>query len=235
MVEASEFYRKANYLESVVRVYDNYEELELSGFRGTAFAFQSDHHPLAYVTAAHVVGDLEVGTSLFLQGGSGGGNATLGAIHESADIALLTKRLGALGVEPHPLGPPKAARWGDDVLSVGFPLDVLGENSVHPPPVLRIFKGHIQRLVAGYEPPFNKALRYDAAELSFAAPRGLSGAPVMSWFDGSLIGVVTENQRSESNDGVIQYGITALIDPVLDWINDELAAIATGKRNAGEV
>jgi hypothetical protein len=82
--------------------------------------------------------------------------------------------------------------WGQPVTCYGWPVDVFGPDTSKEQ--LRAFRGHVQRLFT-YTGRLGGS--YPAAELSFAAPPGLSGAPV--FLDNepkTIVGVVTENLAS---------------------------------------
>jgi hypothetical protein len=82
---------------------------------------------------------------------------------------------------------------------------------------------------------------YDGVELSFASPAGLSGGPVSSALDYSLVmGLVTENiesskylstitevvepdrTRSEYIHSRIDYAIAVRLDPLTPWLDEQI-------------
>jgi hypothetical protein len=81
---------------------------------------------------------------------------------------------------------------GSDVTSFGYPFSGMkGERENRMPAVeSRVFKGHIMRTFAFSHPGNPPGLAY---ELSFPAPRGLSGAPVIDLATSCVVGVIFGN------------------------------------------
>jgi hypothetical protein len=121
--------------------------------------------------------------------------------------------------------------FGEDVWAFGFPTEISPQGGNDPQP--RFFKGHIQTRYR-YSDRFN----YDAVELSFPAPGGLSGGPVAILNPNDLlVGMVTTNHDSytvtDSMDEIdesgkrtiiegrkiVSYGLALALDGVDDWLD----------------
>lgn len=200
-------------------------------FEGSCFLFRNDAFA---ITARHcVAGELAEYQCNFPQLGSTVQVSTVHR-HPRADVAALqlveaTYRLmpdqGRLpGVNPA-VGFFGLASygWGSDVTAFGYPSEGQQQGGTDPEP--RFFKGHIQAIH-----PRADFCDYLFAELSFPAPRGLSGAPLMHpGITDLVIGVVTSNFRTTvevdlgSPDGSttrdpVHYGRALLLDGVTDWL-----------------
>lgn len=208
------------------------QEGDIVEFSGTGFGYQSAG---IVMTASHVV----CGTkpeNIYMQLVDGSFvNPHSVAIHPSADIAaMLFDRSKAplcfsKGV---PAGSGAIYELGTSVISYGFPYIDIGGNRKELEP--RLLTGNIQRC-------FKYAIgsmHYEAYELSFPTPVGLSGSPVM--LENNIdfaIGVVTTNFESSTvidsyeehqEDGtkeihktikVTTYGIAATLFSIDDWID----------------
>lgn len=201
-------------------------------FLGSCFAFRQRH---VYLTAAHCIGSLNataiVISTPFQQ--SGPWQVTNITTHPTADLAALEiDPAGTSYVEPF-YGLSLNATFGTDIAAIGFPEDSTTSDS--PRPTARYFKGNIQRLLH-YKSPLG--YEYDAAELSFGAPAGLSGGPVfVTDMAGNLVGLVCENFESstylrsieevqegasvykEKVHSVINYAICVRIGQYEQWLN----------------
>lgn len=200
-------------------------------FEGTCFLFRNDSFA---VTAHHCVTDeLAEYRCDFPQLGS---SVPVSVVHRHprADVAALQLVDGTCRLSPDQGRLPgvnpaygffglAAYGWGSDVASFGFPSEARQQGGTDPEP--RFFKGHIQSVHRRSD-----FCDYQFAELSFPAPRGLSGAPVMHLGLGDhVIGVVTSNFRTTvevdlgSPDGSttqdpVHYGRALLLDGVSDWL-----------------
>ena len=115
-------------------------------------------------------------------------------VNEQLDSALLDVVVEEpKWIEPF-TGTTGAVGYGSTIVSIGWPMDLLAPDANLE--TLRCFRGYIQRAFF-YTHPGHKP--YSAYELSFAAPPGLSGAPVFLANDPkTLIGIVTENFSTHS-------------------------------------
>lgn len=151
--------------------------------------------------------------------------------HPDADIAILKSGGLQLAVDPMFSFPEIDGErlLGDDVYGFGFPVDVLGPDANLPVP--RLFKGYIQRFVPDH---LQGNYRFDAIELNFQCPGGLSGGPVFSTRrPHAVLGMATGNLRStttlesiEESPGqttrfreIISYGVALQLDSVRDWLD----------------
>jgi hypothetical protein len=202
-------------------------------FVGSCFAFRRGHWLL---TAAHCVRDM---TPAALGVATHRRQQELRAVeevivHPKADVALL--RLS----EEHALpdrfaGETPTYGWGVPVSAFGYPED-MDETALVPTP--RYFRGNLQRMFLfrsrfGYE--------YEAGELSFGAPAGLSGGPVTPDSDYAMVmGLVAENREAstylstiserttesssytERIHSVINYAIAVRLDPLKPWFDEHV-------------
>lgn len=201
-------------------------------FLGTAFAFR---HQRAFLTAAHCLAGIATQDLTITSPHLGGGaplRVTSVECHPTADLAVAKVDIPAIpaGIPFHILSnnhPP-----GSDVGAWGYPLDSRPGGGLAPTP--RVFKGIVQREMH-HRSSFD--YEYEAGELSFGAPRGLSGGPVFTFpHQMHLVGVVTENFEStterqtieeyqdergairESTHKVIQYAVYVALKPVARWL-----------------
>jgi len=220
-------------------------------FLGTTVAFRDGAHYLtaSHCVPSSIPSEPSPDSGLIVSLASGAGpTGFMGRVrsvarHPEADLAVLT-------VEGEPPGSIEGA--ADPFLSVGFACRVMAEEFVafgypigdsptpsfpRPGPIPRTFVGHYQRIF-----PYERGgHRFEAGELSVTAPEGLSGGPVFNRERPQEIhGIVVENMesRSERNweesfdeDGhkhshasysIISYGIAVLLDPLREWLDDQV-------------
>jgi hypothetical protein len=160
-------------------------------FAGTCFAFRDHSHLL---TAAHCVKGVDlrdITVSILTDKVERGIEVKRLTRHQTADVAIL--EIADFPLFDPFLGETSIYDWGVPVSAFGYPEDT-GEAGMEPTP--RYFRGNIQRVfrhrsLLGYE--------YDAVELSFGSPAGLSGGPVSPQTDYSMVmGVVAENIESST-------------------------------------
>lgn len=125
------------------------------------------------------------------------------------------------------------ARWGDEVQALGFPEESTEGEVV---PTARLLSGGVQRFFffesrLGYS--------YQAGEVGFGAPAGMSGGPVFSPRDLTVVtGLMAENIDSTTylrsveevqENGevyknrlheVIRYGIFVHLPPLRSWLEE---------------
>jgi len=160
-------------------------------------------------------------------------------VHPNADVALLRLEAGSR-LSDRFAGDTSLYTWGIPVSAFGYPEDT-GMAGLEP--TARYFRGNIQRL---FSHTSHLGYRYDAVELSFGAPGGLSGGPVSPDSDHAMVmGIVAENLTStthlstisdhaveetlngvlertrtiEKVHSVINYAIAVCLDPLTDWLN----------------
>jgi hypothetical protein len=204
-------------------------------FLGTCFAFRRRN---ILLTAAHCVRASSLSSLSVYMHGEDAASARLvtdALYHPHADLAIL--RLS----ENHALsdrfdGETPIYAWGVPVSAFGYPEDT-GLTGLEPTP--RYFRGNIQRM---FRHTSHLGYAYEAAELSFGAPGGLSGGPVTPDTDYSMVmGVVAENQTSttylstiteevtettsrfETIHSVIDYAIVVRLDPVTEWLDQNIS------------
>ena len=202
-------------------------------FVGTCFAFRHRHWLL---TAAHCVSDAPVNALCVVDISEPHRERPVieRIMHPHADLALLrVDRDDSLSDVF--LGETSVYDWGEPVSAFGYPEDT---GDAGPQPTPRYFRGNLQRMFRyrshlGYE--------YEAAELSFGAPAGLSGGPVTPASDyANPMGLVAENKTSstylssitevqtdsstysERIHSVINYAIVVRLDPLSDWLNSHV-------------
>lgn len=208
-------------------------------FVGTCFAFRRSDRLL---TAAHCVRDhARESLAVCIHGAPDTDRREIEEIvvHPTADIAILRIPAGR-PLDDRFAGDTNLYDWGMPVSAFGYPEDT-GESGLQPTP--RYFRGNIQRMFT-YSSRFGYS--YQAAELSFAAPGGLSGGPVTPDSDYSMaMGLVAENitstrylysigeetaettrdqitekiYRKETVHSVIDYAIVVLLDPLVEWLD----------------
>lgn len=208
---------------------------------GTCFPLNTSRH---FLTAAHCVRSIPI-SELVVQGPgllSERAEVTRVAIHPTADVAVLEINLPQEHyVAPLQLGRLNGFYWGAPVVAFGFPSDTtyLGTPTHYTSrtgPTARFFRGHIQRngLYVSLD-----GFKYEAMELSFAAPAGLSGGPVFLVDTEEPIAIVTENQESstylrtiidvrdegrefhESIHSVVNYALSVNLVRLGEWIAGE--------------
>jgi hypothetical protein len=151
-------------------------------FRGTCFAYKE---PWFWITARHVLEGLtpgwEPGRDEPGVGVAHASRLTISAsrvvTHTEADLAVViagsTGDLHIAGAPVEPFETISAPFLGSDFWAFGYPIDQ-ARGAPKSAPTPRLFKGHVQRVLSYEAPPFT----YGAAEISFPAPRGLSGGPM---------------------------------------------------------
>lgn len=222
--------------QTIASLYRQNEDGQLR-YLGTAFAFRREG---AFLTASHCINGLEPREVVLASPRLAGGGPTpilSIARHDTADVAVVK----VAGTQHHLLDPfymvstQHQHQAGAAVGAWGYPEDSSPTGGMTPTP--RVFKGTVQRTLQhqshlGYE--------YHAGELSFGAPRGLSGGPVFTLpQEMHLAGVVTENLLSTTElhaveeyeeDGavtreriqrVIQYGLFVDLAPLTRWLDQE--------------
>lgn len=226
---------------------DTCEQADPFKWLGTAFAFRDGSH---FLTASHCVpSELPPESRLTVSLASGvAGMGFVGRVrsfvrHQTADLAVLT-------VEGDPPGALEAA--ADPFSSVGFAGREIAEEflafgypmSREPAPTfpgigptMRVFVGHYQRIY----PYRDDSHEFEAAELSVAAPEGLSGAPVFNRERPSEVQAVVVGNREERTErtyeekfddagekhthvaySIVSYGVAVLLDPLRDWLDEHV-------------
>jgi S1-C subfamily serine protease len=157
------------------------------------------------VTNAHVVGDAET-VHVRLNGESEPRDAAVIAIDTSRDLALL--RVDTGGLSPAALAAPDDVRLGDEVLAVGYALDLDGD-----PTVTLGIVSSLNRTLATETGSLKGLIQTDAAVSS-----GNSGGPLVNAV-GDVVGIIT--LASSSGLGSTANGLgfaisTAELLPTLD-------------------
>jgi len=152
--------------------------------------------------------------------------------HPTADLAMIETEAD-LSDEVQPFrGVSAHFGWGERVLALGYPEEAQRDGVL---PTARLFTGTIQRELIHDS---HMGYKYQAGELSFGSPAGLSGGPVFPASEHDLVlGVVAENHDSttflrsvaEIQDGsryytekvheVIRYGLFVRLDMVKEWLD----------------
>ena len=162
--------------------------LDKCDYLGTGFYVAK--HGIA-ITAAHLMAAPQPGaeTSPFVltwDGNAPGARRIMAAIvPDGTDIAIL--KVESLDNATLPIS-LRAVHMGEDVSSIGIPSDGSWGDK-RDPRDNRTFKGHVTR-----------SGRF--LEISFAAPRGLSGSPVIC--QGAVVAVISGNHRSEALEDQVQ-------------------------------
>jgi len=203
-------------------------------FIGSCFAFRRRDRLL---TAAHCIRGLpldSIGVHLLGRHTDDASRVTDSIIHPDADVAILC-------LEPDQALPDRFAGdtsvydWGMTVSAFGYPED---SSATGMQPTARYFRGNIQRM---FRHDSHFGFRYDAVELSFGAPGGLSGGPVTPGSDyGMVMGLVTENatgttylsttaeevtptfHRKEIIHSVINYTVAVRLDTLHEWFDEHI-------------
>jgi hypothetical protein len=218
-------------------------------FLGSAFAYGSR---TTLLTAAHCVKDAPC-NRLFVCSAAEfdpkrAVRITAIRVHPKADLALLKLEREAIGLRPLiGVGPPQP---GQEVVAHGFPEDTtpLGIR-----PIERHFSGVAQRTLqwTGID-----SYSYDAIEVSFGSPEGLSGGSLCIYGNTekgfrvySLVGLMTKDRRASTyietvseteEDGrrltetvhaVTKYGIAVDLSVVRPWIRRNLRRQEWAHRN----
>ena len=212
-----------------------------SRFIGSCFAFRRRNHLL---TAAHCVRDISgtLEVSYRTEAGISASSVANVIVHPRADIALI-KLPETTALDDMFAGDTNLYTWGIPVSAFGYPDDI-GRSTTPPTP--RYLRGNIQRM---FRHCSHLRYEYEAAELSFGAPSGLSGGPVTPNSDYSMaMGVVAENLNvsrslysisstttevdrggdiervtvTEKAYSVIDYTVVVLLDPLTEWLDEHI-------------
>jgi hypothetical protein len=201
-------------------------------FAGSCFAFR---RPGCLLTAAHCVKGTpqnRLSVSIYQDGKVERGLKVQSLqIHPTVDVDLVTISDDLAVFSPF-LNVNPALAPGSDVAAFGYPEDSL-DTGVQPVP--RLFRGFAQRV---FNHTSHLGYRYIAAELSFGAPAGLSGGPlIISSNHFEVAGVVTENIQAstylhtikeilepgreyvEKVHSMIAYGLSVDLGPVWSWLD----------------
>jgi hypothetical protein len=210
-------------------------------FIGSCFALRRRDHLL---TAAHCARDVRGTLEVCYRTADGISTSSVASVivHPRADVAAL-KLAGGSEFDDMFAGDTSLFTWGMPVSAFGYPDDV-GRSVAPPTP--RYFRGSIQRL---FSHSSHLGYSYDAAELSFSSPGGLSGGPVTPDADYSMaMGVVVENLNvsralysisetttetaqdnvitrvilTERAYAVIDYAVVVLLDPLTAWLDEHI-------------
>jgi S1-C subfamily serine protease len=204
-------------------------------FLGSCFAYSSPHH---FVTAAHCIRDTTPSTlQVWHPFEEDALDIRISHVitHPTADLAVLISEPSDSDFTPY--REVLEVEAGEEVHAYGFHKDTtdLGIQVLD-----RHFHGVVQRLLTW---EIQRPYSYDAIELSFAAPPGLSGGPLYkSYTDSeggtffSLIGMITGNRQAstpvktitevhegsdhyiERIDHVTDYGIAINLAPYTKWL-----------------
>ena len=195
------------------------------------------------MTAAHCVRDIRHGDlAVFGAVDAAPLHVNDVVVHPSADVAILRLETGAR-LPDRFAGDTSIYTWGIPVSAFGYPEDT-GATGLKP--TARYFRGNIQRL---FSHKSHLGYQYEAVELSFGAPAGLSGGPISPDSDYAMVmGVVVENITStthlstvseefteETIDGVVErtrtvekvhsvinYAIGVRLDPLKEWLDAQV-------------
>lgn len=157
------------------------------------------------VTNAHVIGDAET-VHVRINGESEPRDAAVIAVDSSRDLALL--RVDTGGLSPAALAAPDDVRLGDEVLAIGYALDLDGD-----PTVTLGIVSSLDRTLATETGSLKGLIQTDAAVSS-----GNSGGPLVNAV-GDVVGLIT--LASSSGPGSTANGLgfaisTAELLPTLD-------------------
>jgi hypothetical protein len=202
-------------------------------FAGTCFAFR---HMNAFLTAAHCIGGVDPETLLIVtpEFPPRGHRVARVECHPTADLAVVHLDADAWPpVEPF-TAVAAAPPLGAEFMAYGFPEDAPPPDQEQHEPRQRLFRGYVQRRLHYELAPF----AFNAVEMSIPSPDGLSGGPLFAPHDfNQVIGVATKNVESTSHvrrretvvegektfsleqEHFVQYGIAALLEPHLGWLD----------------
>lgn len=207
--------------------------IDVGDILGSCFAFRQR---TAVITAAHCMSDLAASELVVGFPPSLTACPVRAAVrHPEADVALLhidppipDDEVIPFQDTEHDLG------VGTDVAAIGFTPDTFTGSTQHS---RRMFRGYVQRYFQ-YVSPLNYT--YEAIELSFASPGGLSGGPLFRVPTFAVMGVVCENVESHTvldsveeiltereyrlseSKRIINYGVAARLDKLDAWVSDAL-------------
>ena len=156
--------------------------------------------------------------------------------HDSADIAVVrVERAPRYRLSPFYML-SSSHGFGVEVGAWGYTAEALPEGGAVPTP--RAYHGTIQRV---FQYTSKLGYSYSAGELSFPAPRGLSGGPVFKLPQGlHLAGIVTESFEStmsrhsteefdeagvvtrERIHRVIEFGLFVDLRPLSRWLDQQV-------------
>ncbi|UUZ75204.1 serine protease [Polaromonas sp. P1(28)-13] len=207
-------------------------------FLGSCFAF---HSRTSLLTAAHCVARLHA-SQLLVQNPRNSAASRVASIslHPSADLAVI--QLRSDGEKAVTLAAPcteitKIKGIGGEYCAYGYPEDSIGPNAGVPVP--RIFRGYGQRVLRHRS---HMPYSYQALELSFPCPAGLSGGPLFKPKTFQLLGLITENIETTTSlheetvttengkevinhyRSVINYGLGLLLHDYNDWLAKAVVA-----------
>ncbi|MCU1398951.1 MAG: peptidase family protein [Acidimicrobiales bacterium] len=202
---------------SVVSVSSDVSDANFTGEGvGTGVVLTADGQIL---TNAHVVAGATT-VRVRLDGERDPRPATVVAADTDNDLALL--QIDADGLSPATLADPSSVRVGDDVIAIGFALDLDGDASV-----TRGIVSALDRTLITDTGALDGLIQTDAAISS-----GNSGGPLVN-AAGEVIGIDTAIARGDSNNTATNIGFAISMSQVLPEI-DVLRAQAGGtSRDAG--
>jgi hypothetical protein len=215
-------------------------------FLGSCFAYSSPH---IFLTAAHCIRDR---TSSALRVGGLTEDKLIQQVitHPTADLAVLTTDPSDSDFMPY--RQVIEVEPGDEVHAYGFHEDTT-DHGIEP--LDRHFHGVVQRLFIW---DIQKPYSYDAIELSFGAPPGLSGGPLYKTFLNQktgtthcvLLGMVTGNREAsiplatiaevqngnehyvERIHSVTNYGIALNLISYTKWLTKICKSVGRNKNRA---
>ena len=223
-------------------------------FLGSCFAYSSPH---VFLTAAHCIRDRTSSTLLVSCGTEGRPDDYISIrqviIHPTADLAVLIADPADSSYSDFaPYREVIEVEPGEEVHAYGFHEDTT-DHGIEP--LDRHFHGVVQRLfIWDIQRPYS----YDAIELSFGAPPGLSGGPLYKTFlnpkTGTthcvLVGMVTGNREAsihletitevqngnehyvERIHSVTNYGIALNLSAYAKWLTKICKSVRRNKNRA---
>lgn len=165
------------------------------------------------VTNAHVVGDAST-VNVRLPGESEPRVGSVLAVDPAGDLALV--RIGVEGLTPAVLAAPGDLRVGDDVVAIGFSLDLDGD-----PSVTKGIVSGLDRTLATRAGVLDGLVQTDAAISS-----GNSGGPLVD-ADGRVVGLTTAVAYGDGDTAANSVGFAIGVAELLPEIAD-LRAVAAG-------
>ena len=193
---------------------------------GTGFTFGEG----TFVTCWHCVsGDL--GTDEFHGVPYGddmsrpGKVAILGDIRRASSGADLATATIAIGSEPKLRLSASPAKWGSDVLGLGFPHPVNTVNPTTNEPLIltqsRVLKGYVSAVANHFTGGAREAKYY---ELGMSVPMWASGSPLMDEDTLEIVGVLAGERTSEvGNSGEFTVGLALHLDVLREVVNSSIA------------
>lgn len=178
---------------------------------GTGVVIASDGEIL---TNAHVVEGASV-VLVLLQGAIDPIEARVLALDMGNDLALL--KVNQTGLKPAVFADPKSIRIGDEVVAIGFALNLDGG-----PTVTRGIVSALNRTLVNDDGALDGLIQTDAAISS-----GNSGGPLLN-SRAQIIGINTAVFQSSSEVAVNNVGFAISVSEVLPVI-EELRSVATGQ------